>query len=446
MFSLDVKSRNYDLLVVLVFVTSFIFSITHQFFAAPLAFILGWYLVYRQEKVLKAEASPTGIQFAGFWIRSASLLIDMGFFFFVLLAIQHAIGDLVYDYNVCGFYSLAFLLFDFFLMKRWNQSLGKMALGIKVMKSDYSTIGWKEIILRDTLDILSNAWEFLRAGLILVGLIAVNLIWVPSNMTPGPFKNWPEIITRDLSFLYLIWGSSEVVILLTNHRKRALHDFLAGTVVVIDQELKLGRKMLIALLCFASMALGYYWYRNTSGKITEYYAERGVAEDQVHLGFSYHMGNFGMYKDDTLALIWFHKAADQGNAEAQFYIGKMYETGDGVPQDQSEANRWFTLAAQNGYLKAEKELKEVNDPKHDRLLGYEFYKGEFETLDYTKALYWLQKAAAEGDGNACFDLGQMYEKGLGVPQDIDKAKGWYTQGATRGDGASKWALKRLSGK
>ena len=38
---------------------------------------------------------------------------------------------------------------------------------------------------------------------------------------------------------------------------------------------------------------------------------------------------------------WYRKAADQGNAAAQFNVGMMYELGQGVMQDYAEAARWY---------------------------------------------------------------------------------------------------------
>ena len=41
-------------------------------------------------------------------------------------------------------------------------------------------------------------------------------------------------------------------------------------------------------------------------------------------------------------------AAEQGDADAQFNLGFAYATGEGVPQDDAEAVRWFRLAAEQG--------------------------------------------------------------------------------------------------
>jgi len=42
---------------------------------------------------------------------------------------------------------------------------------------------------------------------------------------------------------------------------------------------------------------------------------------------------------------WYRKAAEQGNADAQFFLGFMYDAGRGVPQDYAQAHMWYNLAA-----------------------------------------------------------------------------------------------------
>ena len=41
-------------------------------------------------------------------------------------------------------------------------------------------------------------------------------------------------------------------------------------------------------------------------------------------------------------------AAGQGFAAAQYNLGTLYENGDGVPQDKSEAAKWYRAAAEQG--------------------------------------------------------------------------------------------------
>ena len=46
-------------------------------------------------------------------------------------------------------------------------------------------------------------------------------------------------------------------------------------------------------------------------------------------------------------------AAEQGNAEAQLYLGEMYAVGRGIPEDYVLAHMWLNLAAAKGEPKAE---------------------------------------------------------------------------------------------
>jgi len=89
-------------------------------------------------------------------------------------------------------------------------------------------------------------------------------------------------------------------------------------------------------------------------------AEQGNAIAQGTLGFKYSVGN-GVPEDDAEAVRWFRLAAEQGNAGAQFYLGNMYSRGDGVPEDDAEAARWLRLAAEQGNALAQYNLGFIYD-------------------------------------------------------------------------------------
>ena len=55
-----------------------------------------------------------------------------------------------------------------------------------------------------------------------------------------------------------------------------------------------------------------------------------------------------MPQDYTEATRWYRKAADQGNATAQSNLGTMYDKGQGVTQDYIQAHIWYNLAAARG--------------------------------------------------------------------------------------------------
>jgi TPR repeat protein len=62
--------------------------------------------------------------------------------------------------------------------------------------------------------------------------------------------------------------------------------------------------------------------------------------------------------DYTTALVWFRKAAVQGHAEAQSYLGWMYHNGKGVTKNYQEAIKWYRKAAEQGNADAQKILQQ----------------------------------------------------------------------------------------
>jgi hypothetical protein len=87
----------------------------------------------------------------------------------------------------------------------------------------------------------------------------------------------------------------------------------------------------------------------TPEKVKEYHqaAKRGDARAQFNLGNMYNSGD-GVPEDDTEAVKWYRKAAEQGYAAAQFNLGNMYNSGDGVPEDNVVAYMWYNLAVAQG--------------------------------------------------------------------------------------------------
>ena len=53
---------------------------------------------------------------------------------------------------------------------------------------------------------------------------------------------------------------------------------------------------------------------------------------------------------------WFKKAAEQGDADSQFYVGAMLAVGSGVEQSYAEAAHWFKRAADQGHAEAAEKL------------------------------------------------------------------------------------------
>ena len=81
---------------------------------------------------------------------------------------------------------------------------------------------------------------------------------------------------------------------------------------------------------------------------------------------------------------WYRKAADQGNAIAENFVGLSYENGLGVKKDLSEAMRWYRKAADQGNAEAENSI------------GYLYAHGLSVEQSLFEAMKWYRKAADQG--------------------------------------------------
>ena len=87
-------------------------------------------------------------------------------------------------------------------------------------------------------------------------------------------------------------------------------------------------------------------------------AKQGDADAQYELGRMYGKGE-GVEQDYTKAAEWFEKAAEQGHAEAQYNLGGLYFKGWGVAQDYTKAAEWFRKAAEQGHTQAKDALEQL---------------------------------------------------------------------------------------
>ena len=77
-------------------------------------------------------------------------------------------------------------------------------------------------------------------------------------------------------------------------------------------------------------------------------AMAGDKEAQNNYGVLYSSGVHNHPKDYAQAMIWFEKAAAQGDVVALANIGDMYQRGEGVPKDEAQAIHWYSKAVKAG--------------------------------------------------------------------------------------------------
>lgn len=109
------------------------------------------------------------------------------------------------------------------------------------------------------------------------------------------------------------------------------------------------------------------------------------------------------------------KAAEQGEADAQYRLGMCYANGDGVETNEAEALRWYHNAAEQGHEGAKGRLVDWYKLEEDRAVKW-----------YRKAeVGWYRKVAEQGCVIAQFRLGMCYATGTGVEQNQEKAEEWF---------------------
>lgn len=148
-------------------------------------------------------------------------------------------------------------------------------------------------------------------------------------------------------------------------------------------------------------------------------AETGDAQSQYGMGLIYESGR-GVGRDYTQAAQWYHLAAEQGHPGAQFNLGHLYRLGSGVAPDMTQAVRWWRAAAEQGLAQAQ------------LALGVAYQRGEGVEADPVTAFAWFERAAANGNPAAEYALGVAYEYGDGVARDLDAAITHYQLAAAAG--------------
>jgi len=132
-------------------------------------------------------------------------------------------------------------------------------------------------------------------------------------------------------------------------------------------------------------------------------------------------------------LEYYQRAANQGYALAQNYLGFCYDQGKlGVKKDTKEAFKWFKLAADQG-----------NSTGQCNLGSYDL-QGTEVPQDFQAALKLYHLAGAQNYSPALNYLGMCYENGNGVERDQTIARGFYQRSADLGDYSAQSHLQRLS--
>lgn len=176
--------------------------------------------------------------YAGFWPRFAALLLDLlvmsPLFILVWWGQQHFRLFDVYYFIPGTFFSL---WYGVYLVRCYGGTPGKRLMKLRVVKVDGESVTYREALLR-----YLPEWV-MGIGISLAGIVAVlsltdtqyfaaTTFIERSQVVVGALPSWNGPVTIALD----VWVWGEFLVMLTNKKRRAIHDFIAGTVVVKDAQ------------------------------------------------------------------------------------------------------------------------------------------------------------------------------------------------------------------
>ena len=181
--------------------------------------------------------------------------------------------------------------------------------------------------------------------------------------------------------------------------------------------------------------LAYSWYVKGAEAGEPELAGDALASD----AFTYFLGSDddSVQEDDAAALMYFEKAAEYGNSSAVNMMVAFYIYGFGVDQDSDKALELSSKLADKGDAEARLAMEEY---------AYAFYSGNRDGIDinFATAFKYYDKLTEYGNERAMYNVGLLYEYGLGVSQDHEKAVEWLTKALDAGYEPAKVMLSELN--
>ncbi len=192
----------------------------------------------------------------------------------------------------------------------------------------------------------------------------------------------------------------------------------------------------------------------------------GITVCTIDLGLAYLYGDRGVKEEDAEALRLFQIAAEAGDEYGCYNMGRCFYNGWGCEKDYGNAFYWFQEGFRRGHQTSKKYLaycyfwgrgtevnyelavrmmtellKERQDyPKE--LLGYCCLYGKGIGRDTIRGKRLLEEATQEKNNLAWKFLGDMYDEGIGVSENISMAVSCYQKAADKGVAGAAEALGR----
>jgi uncharacterized protein len=142
----------------------------------------------------------------------------------------------------------------------------------------------------------------------------------------------------------------------------------ASSAGLLEEQMKPGRTKHIASA------------KTTSAKLAK-------AKADALLGFKYEHG-LGVPQSFEMAADLYLRAAEQGDATGQYFLGLMYDKGHGVWQDGILAYKWLNLAAARAPARYRDQYLRIRDAAASKLTQDQLYMGQQLAIEWQPKPQW----------------------------------------------------------
>lgn len=173
------------------------------------------------------------MKYAGFWKRFVAAWVDVLVFLPLTVPVIWLSG-LTRSTAIFSEVTMAALAWYYTLWfhARRGQTIGKMVAKIEVRRVNGEPIGWHEAFLRCSVDGGLSALGVLGSVIAISGMSDHDFAALSWEDREAHIRAAMPLALAWVHWALMIWGWGELLTLLSNKERRALHDFIAGTVVV----------------------------------------------------------------------------------------------------------------------------------------------------------------------------------------------------------------------
>jgi uncharacterized RDD family membrane protein YckC len=181
----------------------------------------------------RRDALAPGPQYGGFWRRFGAMWLDVLFVLPVVVVGQWLAAQTKYAQAWMILPNLGVgLVYNVYLVRRFSGTPGKVFLNLRICRLDGTRIGYREAFLRHSVGlVLANltgvAWAIAAVHVPDGEYATLTYMTRTKRLIVGAPAWYPTV-----SVLSQLWSWSEFIVMMINRKRRALHDFIAGTVVL----------------------------------------------------------------------------------------------------------------------------------------------------------------------------------------------------------------------